>query len=101
MPLEVVCMEKTLTIGFSRFPARLRSFAAHDKLDALLKESIPEIVGEGLDGGMYRQTLNVWIVVDCDGLSSEREDEIARTFAEITEQFCYPQRFRPKKKPVP
>jgi len=101
VPLEVVCAQKVLAIGFGRFPARIRSFEGHDKLNDLLVAAIPEINRDGLDGGFYRQTLHVWITIDCEGVPAWREDAIVQEFADITERFCYPRRFRSKKKPVP
>ena len=90
MNLEVVCLEKTLAIGFSRgkFPKRICSYEGHDELSDLLIQAIPEINGDGLDGGFYRQTLHIYITIECEDMTPEREEEIRRTFLRITKEYC-------------
>lgn len=88
MHLEAVCTSKTLSIGFRRFPARIRSYAGHDALSALLVAAIPEIDGNGLDGGIYRQTMYIWIEISCEGMLPSREAKIREDFVRITKEHC-------------
>lgn len=88
MHLEAVCTQKTLAIGFERFPARIRCYEGHDALSKLLATAIPEINREGLEGGFYRQTLYIWIEIECEDMTPEREAEIRETFVTITKDYC-------------
>lgn len=88
MKLEAVCTEKVLMIGFTRFPARLRSIEAHDKLNDILVEVIPEITRDGLDGGMYRQMMCVWITIECEDMDEGREAWIRDEFVRLLKEFC-------------
>lgn len=88
MKLEVVCTTKTLAIAFSRFPARIRSYAGHDALSDLLVAAIPEIDRDGLDGGFYRQMKFVWITIECEDMTPEREAEVRETFLRILKDYC-------------
>jgi hypothetical protein len=86
--LEAVCTQKSYAIGFTRFPARIRSHEGHDALSDLLTGAIPEINAEGLDGGFYRQTLHIYITIDCEDMTAERDAEIRDTFVHITKEYC-------------
>jgi hypothetical protein len=87
MLLEVVCSEKVLTIGFEKFPSRIRSFAGHDVLSDVLCGAIPEM-RDGLEGGIYAQMKHVWITVECEGMSMIREQEIRETFLRLLKEHC-------------
>lgn len=88
MKLEAVCTKKTLAIGFSSFPKRICSYEGHDALNDLLVVAIPEIDRQGFDGGFYRQTMHVWITIECEGMTDAREREIRTEFVRILKAYC-------------